>query len=154
MKPLKLTILTALLCTLLAACGSADSTQYALLDADKGWAYGDTLRLLMRTQGQPARMSLALSHSTDYPYSNIWLEVAYSNGKKSCRDTLNIELADVYGRWLGNGFGADRLVELDVTPQVQLPDSSFVKVCHIMRTDTLRGVNSVGITLKPTSSTR
>ncbi|MCF0218721.1 MAG: gliding motility lipoprotein GldH [Muribaculaceae bacterium] len=154
MKSLKLTIIIAILCSILSACNSADSTQYAMLDADKGWAYGDTLRLLMRSQGKPAAMTLALSHSTDYPYSNIWLEVAYPNGNKTCRDTINIELADVYGRWLGKGFGADRLIELDVTPRVQMPDSSLVKVCHIMRIDTLRGVNSVGITLKPTSSTR
>lgn len=64
-------------------------------------------------------------------------------------DTLNIELADVYGRWHGTGFGPSYQYETPVGVPLPLGDTSRISVRHIMRVDTLVGVEQIGITIAP-----
>ena len=61
------------------------------------------------------------------------------------RDTLDIRLADVYGRWLGSGFGASYQREVTVSPAAVVDITRPVALRHIMRVDTLQGIEQVGI---------
>ncbi len=91
-------------------------------------------------------MTLALRHSNDYIYSNIWVEVGYNttNGHQKI-DTLNILLADIYGRWYGKGLGASFQIQDTISPDMQIAKDSPITVRHIMRTDTLLGIEQVGL---------
>ncbi len=140
---------------LLAACGRGkrDYSSWQQLPAD-GWAYNYTISLLpvdtTLTDNDSilngSTLHVALRHSNAYPYSNIWLELTYhGDGPYLLRDTINMPLADLYGRWLGSGFGAGYQHELIVNPDTRIDLTRPVALRHIMRIDTLRGVEQIGI---------
>ena len=94
-------------------------------------------------------LGIALRHDNDYPYRNLWLEVTYGTPPAMHRDTVSIELADIYGRWHGNGLGPSYQMAATVDPAVTLSDSSRISIRHIMRVDTLRGIRQIGISVGP-----
>lgn len=112
-----------------------------------GWAYNDTLTYIPTIGDSIASgmLVVALRHSNDYAYSNLWLEVVYEDATKPRRDTLNIRLADIYGRWHGSGFGARYQIADTLARDVTLTTSRPVRIRHIMRDDTLRGIDQVGV---------
>lgn len=146
--------ISALAVALLCGCsqGRRDYSRWANLPAD-GWVYTDTVTLLPVDTSLTDNDSLvngavkvALRHSNAYPFSNIWLELTYhSDSRRQMRDTINIRLADVYGRWLGSGFGAAYQQEVTVSPSTVIDVTRPVALRHIMRVDTLRGVEQIGI---------
>ena len=151
-------ILTAIaaLWVAVASCtgGQRDYSRWTDLPA-RGWAYGDTVSLLpvdtaLHDNDSLVRRPLrfGLTHSNDYPYSNLWLEVTYRGEESSYRDTLNVSLADVYGRWLGSGFGANYQHEIVLNPRADIDLTRPVTVRHIMRVDTLRGLDRIGVSVR------
>lgn len=120
--------------------------------AEKGWAYGDTVRFItadLDSAATPKKLTIGVCHDNDYEFRNLIMEVTYrDDASRLHRDTVNMELADVYGAWLGNGLGPVYQAEATVNPAVNIPDSTTVTVRHVMRLDTLRGVRSIGIIVK------
>ena len=154
MRSITYIIIAVSLFALLAACGRGerDYSSWEQLPAE-GWAYTDTISLLpvdtTLTDNDSildGTLHVALRHSNAYPYSNIWLELTYhGDGPYMLRDTINMPLADLYGRWLGSGFGAGYKRELIVNPDTRIDLTRPVTLRHIMRVDTLRGVEQIGI---------
>lgn len=146
---LSVIVAAAVLVTALAACSDrhTDFGQFSPVAAE-GWAYGDTLSIepsnLAKGPGGRS-MRVGVVYRPDYPYRNLVLEVTYPDGKQLRRDTVNIELADVYGSWTGSGMGTSYQTEALIAPHAAIPDSCRITVRHVMRVDTLRGVASVGI---------
>ena len=121
---------------------------------DSGWAYGDTVTFIVNRADSiaPAAVKVAVRNSNDFPYSNLWLEVSCRNAAGTAtlsRDTVNLRLADPYGRWTGKGFGASYQTEATVTPRAVIDNGSRIMVRHIMRADTVAGIEQLGITLSP-----
>lgn len=123
-----------------AACVPSDgfnAGDYVMLPQE-GWPYGDTVSL-----NANAGASLALRHSDRYPYRNLWLELTQTvDSAVTLRDTVNVELCDIHGQWHGKGFGDTR--QLVVRTPHKLNDGT-VAVRHIMRVDTLKGIEQIGI---------
>ncbi len=140
-------ILIMLLCLGACAPGHNDYSQFHNIP-NEGWCYNDTLIFSPKPTDSTATglMTLALRHSNDYIYSNIWVEVGYNttNGHQKI-DTLNILLADIYGRWYGKGLGASFQIQDTISPDMQIAKDSPITVRHIMRTDTLLGIEQVGL---------
>ncbi|MDE5786077.1 MAG: gliding motility lipoprotein GldH [Duncaniella sp.] len=139
-----LSLLLGALTIILAGCDtSGEDTLFTNLP-DEGWAYTDTLSFTPRP-GRGA-LSIAVRHDASYPYSNLWLEVAVARqGKNVSADTVNLTLCDPYGRWLGQGFGGSYQIEIPVAQYVALDSLTTLRVRHIMRCDTIRGIDQVGI---------
>lgn len=145
------------LIALLSACspGERDYSRWENLPPE-GWLYTDTVSLLAVDTALTDNDSivsgdvlLALRHSNDYPYSNIWLELTYhGEGHTLVRDTINLRLADVYGRWLGSGFGAGYQQEVTASPGARIDLTRPVELRHIMRVDTLHGIEQVGVLIR------
>jgi gliding motility-associated lipoprotein GldH len=142
---------------MLASCLSpgTDPGNFATIGG-RGWGYGDTLTFAPNyveadSGEQPAvehfnDLALTVVHTNSYEWANLWLEVKYRDADTVRADTFDVTLADHLGRWLGHGTGvtyqrADTL-HLRHTP---LADSD-IKVRHIMRLDTLRNIEQIGIT--------
>ncbi|MDE6581402.1 MAG: gliding motility lipoprotein GldH [Duncaniella sp.] len=139
-----LSLLLTAITIILAGCDtSGEDTLFTNLP-DNGWAYTDALSFSPRPG--KGELSIAVRHDASYPYSNLWLEVAVvSGGKNISTDTVNLTLCDPYGHWLGKGFGGSYQIEVPVAPSVTIDSLTTLRVRHIMRCDTIRGIDQVGI---------
>ncbi|MFG6381890.1 MAG: gliding motility lipoprotein GldH [Muribaculum sp.] len=140
----------------LGACSSRqnDYSEFCNLPP-AGWVYDDTLRFITDIADSVASgtLTVAVRHNNNYPYSNLWLELTRRSGvDKISRDTVNLQLADIYGRWYGNGFGASYQFSDTVRGITRLFRGDTITVRHIMRLDTLPDVEQLGITFVSTES--
>lgn len=152
----------ALLLTAAASCGitgsrgNGDDNYFSSFHtfSDQKWIYThpleftvDTLRDSVASDGV---LLLSLRHTSGYEYRNLWLELAYPlNDSILCRDTLNIELADDEGRWLGHGTGPSRQLADTVSHAFTLRRGETLTLRHIMRMDTLPNIEQIGIVFFP-----
>ena len=116
----------------------------------RGWAYGSPLEFDISQAGAPVYGNIVISVTNDnsYPYRNLWLEVSYITPEGLHRDTVNVAMCDLYGNWYGNGLpGHYQLSDTITTTPVEFADSSTIKVRHIMRVDTIRGLSQVGLSI-------
>lgn len=116
-----------------------------------GWAYSHRLSFISEIADSAATgsMTVAVRHSAAFDYRNLWLEVAQTMPDSTVRrDTVNIELADKFGTWLGSGLGTSFQRAVTLPRPFTLADSSTVTVRHIMRVDTLTGIEQIGIIFK------
>lgn len=150
MTKAKLYIFTALLTLCLGACapGQNDFCEFRQLP-EKGWAYGDTLCFtpLFADSTLSAMPVIALRHNNAYPYSNLWLELTRTGADSTsviC-DTVNVRLADIYGRWEGHGFGASYQFTDTLSTVAPVSNRQTITVRHIMRVDTLHDIEQIGI---------
>ena len=154
MNRFPLVLILLILC--LGACnpGHNEFNNFEDLPADEGWAYGDTIFFVTDTlESVPATgtLEVAVRHNNTYLYRNLWLEISYPGPDSvTRRDTVNLELADVYGRWHGHGFGASYQFAAPIGHPVTLAPGSRVGVSHIMRVDTLTGLEQIGIKFQKT----
>lgn len=140
----------AVLC---ASCNSDSPVAADFKSIDSaGWAYGDTLEFIpeLADSTVDARLMIAVRHSSAYLYENLWLEVSVPplpGDSLGVTDTVNVRLADTYGRWLGRGSGVS-YVKLDTLEGCyQVSRGEAIKVRHIMRADQVRNLEQIGIAL-------
>lgn len=149
MNRLPLILLLISLC--LGACSPGHNDFNSFINLPHhGWAYGDTVYFENDTVDSISTRSVevAIRHDNSYLYRNLWLEICYINNKGVVlKDTVNMELADIYGRWHGKGFGASYQFVVRLPRKVMLSRDTRIGVNHIMRVDTLHGLEQVGIRL-------
>lgn len=147
---------------LLCACngiigrGDGDDNRFSAFAAfpSNQWLYSepvvftpDTLRDTTAVRGT---LLVNLRHTSAYPYRNIWLEVSTPQTDSTTRtDTLNIELADAFGRWHGRGSGLSKEITDTVATDFSVAIGRPVQVRHIMRVDTLAQIERIGIIFVP-----
>lgn len=129
------------------ACGSDKETSRYWNFGAEGWPYADTLSLAVDT-AVTADIAVVVRHTADYEYSDLWVELTCATDSGPARaDTFRIVLADDFGRWQGHGVGVGLQYADTLMRSATLGDSSLVSVRHIMRADTLPGIEQVGIVL-------
>lgn len=143
----------ALAALLGAACSryANDYSAFAAVDPD-GWDYGNTLVFMPTTEDSLVEGTLALMvhHSDSYPYRNLYLEVSAQQLTPDSNityrtDTINVVLADVYGNWLGSGVGTSFRLSQPINSNYRLLSKAPVRVRHIMRAETVPGLEQIGI---------
>lgn len=120
----------------------------------EGWLYSspcvfavDTLRDSVAAGGT---MLVTVRHSKDFSYANIWLELAYSEADSTLRrDTINVPLADAFGHWYGHGLGLAMEVVDTLESPYTISRGGQLSLRHIMRLDTLEGIERVGVVFIP-----
>ncbi len=69
---------------------------------DGKWYRTDTTSFVyVPSQSNPKNFYIYLENTHDYPYSNIYIIARLDNGQNIEVDTLEYEMADGHGRWLG-----------------------------------------------------
>ena len=91
---------------------------------------------------------LHLRNNNDYAYSNFYtfLTITFPNNKFG-KDTLNLPLADLKGKWLGNGIGEIKSSRFLFKEKLQFPltgEYTF-SIQQGMRKDNLIGITDVGL---------
>ncbi len=138
----------ALLCV---GCQSevSDVADFRSIDS-AGWAYGDTLEFVPELSDSlvDTRLVVAVRHSSAYLYENLWLEVSLPpqpGDSIGIADTVNVLLADSYGRWLGRGSGVS-YVKLDtLSSYYHVLRGDTIRIRHIMRADKVQNLEQIGI---------
>ncbi|MCH5221446.1 MAG: gliding motility lipoprotein GldH [Muribaculaceae bacterium] len=156
----KMSVLAAV-AFLMASCGMAGSRGNGVDNyfsafttfENQEWSYGrkiefrvDTLRDSVATGGS---LMLSLRHTAGYEYSNLWIELTYPSADSISTDTFNITLADDFGHWRGRGSGPSIQKSDILKRDFTLIKGSVVGLRHIMRPDTISGIEQIGIIYLP-----
>ena len=146
-----LSIIGAISAVMLMACTSEPRVDADFRAIDTaGWAYGDTLNFEPELSDSitDCRVAVVVRHTSAYIFSNLWLEMrsgAQHGDSTEHVDTLQVVLADTYGRWLGRGSGIS-YVKVDTLPgRYSIVNDRPVRLRHIMRADTVANLEQIGI---------
>lgn len=93
---------------------------------------------------------IVLRHTSQYPYQNLWLFVdEYVGDMCVHHDTIEAQMADEYGRWLGSGLKTYELPLLyDEHYRFGHSGAHSFKLRQGMRTEWLKGITDVGVVVK------
>lgn len=93
---------------------------------------------------------IVLRHTSQYPYQNLWLFVdEYVGDRCVHHDTIEAQMADEYGRWLGSGLKTYELPLLyDEHYRFGHSGAHSFKLRQGMRTEWLKGITDVGVVVK------
>lgn len=92
-----------------AACTQGISYSSIRATSDGNWGRDEIMEFKVQDPDtvQPQSLYLLLRNDNTYPYSNLFLIVEMTNPDgTSSRDTLEYEMADARGQWLGTGSGS------------------------------------------------
>ncbi|MDE6266874.1 MAG: gliding motility lipoprotein GldH [Muribaculaceae bacterium] len=142
--------MTAILMTVMLACNTDPNrySSYHNISLDQGWAYTDTLTFIPLHADSVASGDywICVRHSNNYPFANLWLELSYTDPDGNHHaDTVNLTLADTYGNWQGQRLGLHYQHRVKAVENVRHLIGTPLKVRHIMRMDTLREIDLVGV---------
>ena len=95
----------------------------------------------------PFEVFLEIRNNNDYPFQNIWLFIDYRNPKGEIRsDTLQAELADVYGKWYGKGISLYTYsFPYDLNTQYRDTGTYVYTIRQGMRENSLKGISDIGL---------
>lgn len=94
---------------------------------------------------------IGIRNETSYPYSNLWLFVEIIQpGGEVMRDTVEVALADLSGRWLGKGISGLKSIQSMYRRNIffPVPGEYTIVLQHGMRDETLTGIHDVGIRIE------
>jgi len=93
---------------------------------------------------------IQVRNNNQYPFSNLWLFVDVKMPDGTVRsDTINITLADVYGKWLGKGISLYTYSHFHKNIQFPNTGDYIFTIRQGMRSDIITGISEVGIRLEP-----
>ncbi|NOR86635.1 MAG: gliding motility lipoprotein GldH [Bacteroidales bacterium] len=94
---------------------------------------------------------LNIRNANDYPFANIYLfiETTFPDAN-SARDTIEFQLADQSGQWLGEGYGKFKYSHFILREAMRFGQQGVYEfsVEQGMRKDTLVGITDIGIRLE------
>lgn len=90
---------------------------------------------------------LELRNNNDYPFRNIWLFIDSESPNGEVRsDTLNAELADIYGKWYGKGIGVYTYsFPYELHMQYKDTGTYVYSIRQGMRENPLKGISDIGL---------
>ena len=129
---------------------STISHQYHSISKE-GWKRESVLdyEVLIDSLNKECNIDIELSYNNNYAYRNIYLFVSGvdSTENQIFSDTLNVTLADEYGKWLGNGWGTSYQQRVEYKPSYRFPASGAYKISvkQGMRDNPIVGIERVGV---------
>lgn len=138
---------------LLQACSNNDIYNQYQPVAPEGWHADSALNFVVEVPNQHTAFNVFLNirHMGDYPYSNLWLFVNRTAPDSTVQmDTVQVVLADLTGRWHGEGSGVIYHYSLPYrSNRPMLPRGTYhYEIRQGMRDTLLRGVKDVGLRLE------
>jgi gliding motility-associated lipoprotein GldH len=96
-------------------------------------------------------VNITIRNGSSYPFRNIFLFVSTTSPEgKKITDTLQYNLADEKGKWIGRGFGDIHELNLPYKSNVFFPLKGIYefKIQHGMRIENLKGVYDIGLRIE------
>lgn len=90
-------------------------------------------------------------NTNDYPFANlyIFLNSKFPDGEMA-RDTIELQLAELNGKWLGSGYGRYKYNQFILRKGMRFVQTGTYtfQIEQGMRKDTLKGITDIGIRLE------
>lgn len=137
----------------LFACGSGSIVQDKFTVPNSEWKFDQvfTSQMPVKDTINPYNFYLNIRNGGDYPYSNlhIFVTTTFPNGKKAI-DTVNCELADKNGRWLGKGLGdiLDNRIMFRYHRIFPMSGLYQISLRHAMRDSIVPAILNLGISVE------
>lgn len=139
---------------LLPACSLRHNDYSCFCDIPhEGWRYGDTLSYMPAIGDSIATgtLCIVIRHTNGYEYSNLWMEISMPAPDMTTVDTIDMVLADDFGKWYGKGLGVSYQATDTIYKDVTIFKDRPIHLRHIMRADTLPDIEQVGLIFTETS---
>jgi gliding motility-associated lipoprotein GldH len=97
---------------------------------------------------------LNVRNSGDYPYSNLYVFIhTLLPGGRTVTDTVECQLADYTGRWIGSGIGSVKFNRFLFQEGVYFrrPGKYLFRIEQAMRDENLVGIRDVGLRIERTN---
>lgn len=127
---------------------------------ETGWERDSAIQydVTVTDTAQPYVLLVAVRHTQSYPYRNLYLgrQIIGADGIEY-QDTVEIQLADDRGTWLGEGVGGIKTLTVPFRGQAvsfQKPGPYRFRFQHVMRENPLPGMRSLGFTIEPAHASR
>ena len=117
------------------------------------WKSGEKVHFDIQITDTLSRYTFFLNvrNSIDYPYSNLYLFIHSTNTTgKNAQDTIECQLADYTGKWLGSGFGSIKFNRFIIQKGVNFRHRGryTFEIEQAMRVKELKGIVDVGIRIE------
>ncbi len=138
------------------ALQSCDQNRYFEQNSEvqeEKWAYQDArvFEVELNDTNSLFNFYLNIRNTNDYPFANLYvfIETTFPDSVTT-QDTIELQLADVDGRWLGEGNGKYKYNHFILRQAMRFIQKGNYKfgIKQGMRTDTLTGISDVGIRLE------
>lgn len=123
------------------------------------WLYKDSLNYAFQITDTTKiyNIYLALDHSTDYPYQNLYLKMhtQFPSGKRITQQ-VSFELADKYGQWYGDCGSNDcnLLVPSQKGAYFNAIGQHRITVEQFMRKNPIEGIRGLSVRIEDTGNSR
>lgn len=135
------------------SCGTGSIVQDKFTVPNGEWKINQvfTSKVPVTDTVNPYNFYLNIRNGGDYPYSNlhIFVTTTFPNGKKAI-DTVNCELADKSGRWLGKGLGdvLDNRIMYRYNRVFPMKGLYKISLQHAMRDTVVPAILNLGISVE------
>lgn len=143
--------LSGFLLLLLTACSSNEIFSEFHSFPESRWPRNEKVKFEVDLKDNTCHYNvwLEIRNNNNYPFRNLWLFVDVTTPDRQERtDTLNVELADVYGKWHGHGislyscsFPFEQAIKYPVT------GIYTYSIRQGMRAEQLEGISDIGLTV-------
>ena len=110
-----------------------------------------SFKALMNDTLSPYNVYINIRHNGQYDKSNLYLfiNIISPSGEK-IRDTVNCILADIKGKWLGNGLGDLYSNQLMYKKNIEFPSTGTYtfQIEQAMRVNDLKNIEDIGIRIE------
>ena len=140
----------------LTSCFDMPHYSESLAVDSSGWSSSDTIKFDLSISDSTQRFNshIDLSHTRNYPFSNLYLfiDITYPNSKHRV-DTLECVLSDNRGRWYGSGLGEMVNHRIDYFNDIAFPLTGDyeIAITHGMRSEPLEEITDLGLRLESVS---
>lgn len=145
-------ICSVILLLFLIACSGKEAYSEFRSFPNSEWDLHEAVRFKapIKNISQAYDIFFEIRNTNDYSYRNLWLFVDYQMPKGQVRsDTINVELADDYGKWYGTGIGLFSYT-FPYELNVQYPDTGTYTytIRQGMRNNPLTGISDIGLIVR------
>jgi len=138
---------------LLAGCKQGIVFSHTESIGTEGWSSDDyvSFEILVEDTVNVHSLDLHLRNDGRYAYSNLFLFIrTFAPTGASIVDTIECQLADKSGKWLGRGIGGQYQHTIPYKKDVVFPFKGMyiIEVEHGMRSNPLQQIKDLGLTIK------
>ena len=152
---MKKILLITLVLTILNACNNNEVYSGEKKINGKFWLYSDPLTgtFQIRDTSTSYDILFELNHQNDYSFQNLYLRITDDFTGKQLSDTVNINLSDEYGVWIGKGISENKKVSIPLRKDLKFKKQASYnyKIEQFSRSDTLRGMSKIALVVRKAS---